>query len=217
MGRKYKTPSSHIHIYQCLMEHGHGAVTVGSEMAGGVYDLLVEKCRFYHTDRGLRIKTRRGRGKDAVLDDIIFKDIEMEQVMTPFTVNAFYFCDPDGRTEFVQSREKKPVDEGTPDIRKLCFENNIARDCHVAASWFDGLPEKKIEQITMRNVAVSFAAKAKKDVPVMSEGVESCSRRGIHAGNVKRLILENVRIEGNDGEAVEAYAVDEILRKSRNN
>lgn len=32
----------------------------------------------------------------------------MEQVMTPFTANAFYFCDPDGRTEFVQSREPYP-------------------------------------------------------------------------------------------------------------
>eukprot|EP00975_Prorocentrum_lima_P067876 12917506-Prorocentrum_lima.AAC.1 len=67
-------------------------------MAGGVNNLIVEKCRFYHTDRGLRIKTRRGRGKDAILDNIIFRDLEMEQVMTPFTANAFYFCDPDGRT-----------------------------------------------------------------------------------------------------------------------
>lgn len=56
MGRRYKTPSSNIHVYQCLMEHGHGAVTVGSELAGGVNNLIVEKCRFYHTDRGLRIR-----------------------------------------------------------------------------------------------------------------------------------------------------------------
>lgn len=43
MGRRYKTPSSNIHVYQCLMEHGHGAVTVGSEMAGGVNNLIVEE------------------------------------------------------------------------------------------------------------------------------------------------------------------------------
>lgn len=36
MGKKYRTPSENIHIRQCLMENGHGAVTVGSEMAGGV-------------------------------------------------------------------------------------------------------------------------------------------------------------------------------------
>lgn len=213
MGRKYKTPSSNVHVYQCLMENGHGAVTVGSEMAGGVNNLIVEKCRFYHTDRGLRIKTRRGRGRDAVLDNIIFRNLEMEQVMTPFTANAFYFCDPDGRTEFVQSRETYPVDDGTPVMKRFYFENITAKDCHVAASWFDGLPEAKIEQITMRNVGVSFADDAKCDVPIMSNGVDACSRKGLFARNVKKMVLENVTIEGCAGEEFELFGVDEIIRK----
>lgn len=213
MGRKYKTPSENLHIWQCLMENGHGAVTVGSEMAGGVKNLVVEKCRFSHTDRGLRIKTRRGRGKDAVLDDIIFRDIEMEHVMTPFTANAFYFCDPDGRTEFVQSREVYPVDDGTPSIRTLRFENIRANNCHVAASYFDGLPEQKIETVEMKNVAVSFAGEAKCDVPIMSNGVEKCSKKGIYARNVKKLVLEHVTVDGCVGEALELHGVDEIIRR----
>ena len=189
-----------------------GAVTVGSEMAGGVNNLIVEKCRFYHTDRGLRIKTRRGRGKDAILDNIIFRDLEMEQVMTPFTANAFYFCDPDGRTEFVQSREPYPVDDGTPSMKRFCFENITANDCHVAASYFDGLPEQKIEQITMRNVSVSFAEQAKCDVPIMSNGVEACCKKGLYARNVKKLVLDNVSIEGCEGEGIELHDVDEVER-----
>ena len=36
MGRRYKTPSENIEIRQCLMENGHGAVTVGSEVGAGV-------------------------------------------------------------------------------------------------------------------------------------------------------------------------------------
>lgn len=210
MGRKYKTPSMGIHVYQCLMQYGHGAVTVGSEMAGGIRDILVEKCLFYHTDRGLRIKTRRGRGKDAVIDNIVFRDLKMEQVMTPFTANAFYFCDPDGRTEFVQSRETYPVDEGTPCIRRLLFENITAVDCHVAASWFEGLPEKKIEQITMRNVSITFAEEARTDVPIMSEGVNPCSRKGIYARNVKTMTLDNVTLAGNAGPKTEFHDVDAV-------
>ncbi len=46
MGKKHKTPSENIHIRQCLMENGHGAVTLGSEMAGGVVNLTVEDCVF---------------------------------------------------------------------------------------------------------------------------------------------------------------------------
>ena len=41
------------------MRDGHGSVTIGSEMAGGVKNLTVKDCMFLHTDRGLRIKTRR--------------------------------------------------------------------------------------------------------------------------------------------------------------
>lgn len=210
MGRKHKTPSENIFIRQCLMENGHGAVTIGSEMAGGVKNLTVEECLFQNTDRGLRIKTRRGRGEDAVLDKILFKKIQMKDVMTPFVVNCFYFCDPDGKTEYVQSRESMPVDERTPYIKRLAFEDIEAKNCHVAAAFLEGLPEQKIEEIRMRNISVTYAENPKCDVPAMSEGVEHCSRRGIYASNVKKLVLEQVSITGQQGAAVEVSKVEEL-------
>lgn len=208
MGRKYKVASERIHVCQCLMENGHGAVTIGSEIGAGVHDVLVEKCRFYDTDRGLRIKTRRGRGTDSVLDEIVFRDIEMDQVMTPFTANAFYFCDPDGRTDYVQSREWHEVDERTPAMKHFLFENVKATNCHVAAAYFAGLPESKIEKLEMKNCSMSFAAGARSDVPIMSNGVEACSKLGIHAENVKELIFEHVQLEGQSGEAFLLSGVD---------
>ena len=213
MGRKYKTPCENLHIRQCLMENGHGAVTVGSEMAGGVKNLTVEECLFRHTDRGLRIKTRRGRGKDAVLDQIIFKNLTMDHVMTPFVVNSFYFCDPDGKTDYVQSREPMAVDERTPYIKRLAFENITATNCHVAAAYFDGLPEQKIDEILMKNVQVSYAEDPKCDVPSMSSGVEPCSLKGLYATNIKRLILSDVTIQGQQGEALEISGVDELVKQ----
>lgn len=210
MGKKYKKPSENIHVCHCLMEKGHGAVTVGSEIGAGVRNMLVEKCRFSHTDRGLRIKTRRGRGKDSVLDKITFKDIEMDNVMTPFTANAFYFCDPDGRTEYVQSRQAYPVDDATPEMGHFLFENIHAQNCHVAAAYFDGLPEQKIEEIKMKNCSISFAEDALTNVPIMANGVDECSKKGIHATNVKSLILKNVAIKGNVGDDIEVSGVDKI-------
>lgn len=213
MGKRYKTPSENIHIRQCLMENGHGAVTLGSEMAGGVKNLTVEDCVFRHTDRGLRIKTRRGRGKDAVLSDIVFRNLTLEHVMTPLVVNAFYFCDPDGKTSYVQSREPYPVDERTPVIRRMVFENMDCTDCHVAAAYFDGLPERKIEEIVMRNISVSYAEHPKCDVPAMSEGVSKSSKRGLFARNVEKLTLDHVQIIGQDGEAYELVGVDELTKR----
>lgn len=214
MGKKWKRPSEDIRIHHCLMENGHGAVTIGSEMAGGVKNLSVEDCVFSHTDRGLRIKTRRGRGKDAILDAIAFRRIDMDHVMTPFVANSFYFCDPDGKTEYVQSRETYPVDDRTPYIKTLIFEDIDAKNCHVAAAYLEGLPEQKIDEIVMRNIKVNYADNPKCDVPAMSNGVTACTRKGIFARNIKKIILDNVEIAGQDGDAVVLESVDEVVKEA---
>ena len=213
MGKKYKTPSENILISQCLMENGHGAVTIGSEMAGGVKNLTVKDCLFVNTDRGLRIKTRRGRGEDAIIDGITFKNIKMDHVMTPFVVNAFYFCDPDGKIPYVQSRELMPVDDRTPRLKNFLFEDIKAENCCVAATWIEGLPECKVEEIVMRNISVTYAEDAKKDVPAMSLGVEATSKKGITVKNVKKLLLDNVTVTGQEGDEITVENVDDYVRK----
>ncbi|MBO4505064.1 MAG: glycoside hydrolase family 28 protein [Lachnospiraceae bacterium] len=194
MGRLYKTPSKNIHIYGCLMEDGHGAVTVGSEAAAGVRELVVERCRFVRTDRGLRIKTRRGRGKDSVMDNIIFRDIEMDGVITPFVVNSFYFCDKDGKTDYVQDRDPLPVDDRTPFVKRLVFERITAVNSHYAAGWIEGLPEQPIEEIVLKDIEVSFAADAKKGAPAMALNVPECCREGFIVKNCTNFVQENVVI-----------------------
>lgn len=211
MGRKFKRPSENILIRHCFMENGHGAVTIGSEIGGGVKNLTVRECFFSHTDRGLRIKTRRGRGKDSIVSDVVFKNLTLDHVKTPLVINEFYFCDPDGKTEYVQSREIYPVDERIPVIRKMIFDNITCTNCHVAAAFFDGLPEQKIEELVIKDFSVTYAENAVKELPAFSDGVEACSKKGLFARNVKKLILENVRIEGQSGDAIEVIGVDELV------
>lgn len=210
MGAKYRTPSEDITIRQCCMRDGHGSVTIGSEMAGGVKNLIVKDCLFLHTDRGLRIKTRRGRGKDAIIEGVLFDNIHMDHVMTPFVANSFYFCDPDGHTEYVRTKEALPVDDRTPDIRSLAFRNIQADNCHVAAAFFYGLPEQKIGRVEMSNVRVNYAAETQTGVPAMMEGVEPMTRSGLFAANIKTLVLHNVEIQGQDGEAMVLEHIDQI-------
>ncbi|MDD3367641.1 MAG: glycoside hydrolase family 28 protein [Lachnospiraceae bacterium] len=210
MGKSYHTPSSDLHIHHCLMENGHGAVTIGSEMAGGVKDLVVENCIFRHTDRGLRIKTRRGRGKDAVIDGICFEHIDMDHVMTPLVINCFYFCDPDGHADYVQSRKWHQVDERTPEIKKLVFRDLTCHNCHVAAGYFEGLPEQKIEEIVLEHVEIDFAKEPKSGVPAMSEGVPESVKRGLYASNIKKLVLQDIQITGQNGKVTEVSGIDDL-------
>lgn len=212
MAERYQVPTSNMTVRQCCMRDGHGAVTVGSEIAAGVKDVHIKDCLFMNTDRGLRVKTRRGRGKLSVLDDISFEDIDMDNVMTPFVVNSFYFCDPDGKTEYVSTKKALPVDDRTPSIKNLTFKNIKATNCHVAGTYICGLPESKIERLTFENIDFSYAEDAKSGVAAMMLGCEEGCKQGMVVSNIKELVLKNVNVVGCEGEAIVADNVDEIIK-----
>ena len=144
IGKKYRHPCEDVEIAWSAMLDGHGGVTLGSEMAGGIRNVRVHHCYMRGNDRGLRIKTRRGRGKDGVIDDILFEKVRMDGVKMPLIVNSMYFCDPDGHSEWVQTREKQPVDDTTPRIGTIRFEQVDATGCKACAGYVLGLPEKPL-------------------------------------------------------------------------
>lgn len=210
MGAKYHTPADNHTIRNCLMQFGHGAIVLGSEMAGGVKNLSVEKCYFNHTDRGLRIKTRRGRGKDGIIDGIEFKNIIMDNVLTPLVINMFYFCDPDGKTEYVWSKKKLPVGDDTPYLGKFTFSDMICRDCEYSAGYFYGLPEQPIGEINISNVRFDFKHDAQSGMPAMMSFIEPTCKQGLYFNNVSIVNIKNTQVNGCDGEVITAVNVGEI-------
>lgn len=215
MGSVYKTPCERLEIMHCLMEKGHGGVTIGSEMAGGVRDVLVHDCLMRDTDRALRIKTRRGRGSQGRIDAIRFECVKMENVATPLVINSFYFCDPDGHSDYVQNRDPLPADERTPSIGSVSFEDVQATGCQLSAAFLLGLPESKIDSVRIVNSRFSFADEVIPAPPAMADGVPACARRGIMAENVKALTLRHVSFEGVLGEEVDTINVDTVFREDR--
>ena len=196
MGMKYHTPCEDIEIAWCCMLDGHGGVTVGSEMAGGVKNVKVHHCYMRGNDRGLRIKTRRGRGKYAVIDQILFSDVRMEGVRCPMVVNSMYFCDPDGKTAYVQSREKQPVDDTTPTIGSIRFERVRATDCEGCVGYILGLPERPVREIVLKDCEFSFNLHGKPMVPAMAAQVEECFCQGLIARYVDSISVSQVKMEG---------------------
>ncbi|MDE5721161.1 MAG: glycoside hydrolase family 28 protein [Clostridia bacterium] len=212
MGKTYKTPANRHTLRNDLFQDGHGAIVLGSEMSGGVKNLSVSQCVFRHTDRGLRIKSRRGRGKDAVIDGVTFENIKMENVITPLVINMYYFCDPDGHTEYVWSRDKNiKVDDGTPYLGRFAFRNIDCRDCECMAGYFDGLVEQPIKEIVIEDVSFSFKSDAKAYEPAMLENVKEYCRAGLYVDNVERLVLKNVTFDGVDGEKIIKKNLGEVV------
>ena len=199
---KLQSAERHV-IRNCLMEFGHGAVTLGSETACGVKDLTVARCLFDSTDRGLRIKTRRGRGKDCDITGITFEEITMRSVITPFVINMWYnCCDPDRFSDYVKSREKLPVDDRTPHLGEFTFRNIVCHDAHAAACFIDGLPEMPIDRVNFENVCIDFAADAKPFVPAMQNDAVPRLKLGLYMNNVREVSVRNVTVRGAVGGAL---------------
>lgn len=213
MPRSLRPATHDLLVSHCYMHDGHGSVVIGSEAAGGVKDLTVSTCLFERTDRGLRVKTRRGRGKDAVNEGIVFEHIAMNEVLVPFVVNSFYFCDKDGTSDYVQCREPLPVDDRTPRVGPLVFRDIQAHNCHAAAAYITGLPESKAECLTFEDVHVDFVDDPEPFAPAMALGVEPMARQGFIVEHVKELVLENVEIEGQDGDELQLVDVDHVERR----
>lgn len=208
MGKTYKTPSQNFVIRNCYMKSGHGAVTFGSENGAGIKNITVKNCIFSHTDRGVRLKTRRGRGEDSVLEKLYFEDIVMDHVQTPFVVNSFYYCG-DGRTPYVADKNPLPIDERTPYVGDIYLRRIECKNTHVRAVYFYGLPERKISYIEMEDVKVSYAENAREGKAAMMEGCDRTCRAGVFVKNVEKLVMKNVKIEGCEGPEFEIDGVDE--------
>ena len=197
-----RVPCENITITNCTMVRGHGGVVIGSEMSGGVRDVVISNCVFDGTDRGIRIKSRRGRG--GVVEDIRVTNIVMRGVMCPIVVNPFYFCGPDGKHPRVADRAALPVDAGTPVFRRIHIAHVTARDVHAAAGFLYGLPEAPLDELTVHDVMVSFATDPTPFVPAMAAGVPRMTRTGLLVGFLTDATLAGMRIVGAEGDAVRA-------------
>ena len=79
-GRRLNVPSENIVIRGCRMKEGHGGVTLGSEISGGVRYLFAEDCTMDspNLDHALRFKNNAVRG--GLLENIFFRNITVGQV-----------------------------------------------------------------------------------------------------------------------------------------
>ncbi|HNX55408.1 MAG TPA: glycoside hydrolase family 28 protein [Prolixibacteraceae bacterium] len=155
-GRDRKMPNENLIIKNCIVFHGHGGVTVGSEMSSGVKNLHVSNCTFLGTDVGLRFKSNRGRG--GVVENIFISNIEMINIPTQaISFNLFY----SGRSasedleagEGGQAPKLLPVTEETPQFKNI-FIRNVNCKGALLGIQLQGLPEMNLENIELENITM---------------------------------------------------------------
>ena len=196
MADRYFKPCENITIRNCFMGDGHGGVVFGSESSCGIKNVEVSRCIFRNTDRGLRIKTKRGRGNKALIENVSFDNILMDGVMACLVINMYYYLSHEPYDEYADSKEYKEVSELTPHVGAFSFRNMECLNTKACVGYFYGLPESPIDQITLDNIKVTYDKNFKEEVaPAMIYDCERVNHGSFYFYNVREVIANNVVIE----------------------
>jgi polygalacturonase len=201
-------PCQNITVNNCTMLHGHGGVVIGSETSGGIRNISISNCIFSGTERGLRVKSRRGRG--GIVEDIRADNIGMDDVLCPIVVNMFYACGASADDE-IFSPNALPVTELTPRVSRLRFSKIAVRGAKFAAAYILGLPELPVEDISLVDVSIYMDRGNKTaGAPAMAVGCGEMCRAGFVVQNASRLVMRQVEVHDQLGPAMVAKNIGEI-------
>ena len=175
-GRRRGRPCENVVVDGCTVFAGHGGFVVGSEMSGGVRNILVENCQFLGTDVGLRFKSTRGRG--GIVENIYINGISMTDIKTDaITFNMYYggksVAEMLADGENPDNVTKAPVTEETPIFRNIDIKNIICNGAGRAME-FNGLPEMPINGIRLQDVRIT----AKRDA--VFTNCQNIRQRNVH-------------------------------------
>lgn len=140
-GWRVNRPSENIVVRRLHGEAGHGGVVIGSEMSGGVRSVWVTDSDFIGTDRGLRIKSMRGRG--GSIENVFYENVRHRDIrLMVVELTTLY-----GSSTLV------PKTEAPPSIQGVHVKNVTARGAQRAID-IVGLPELPIRDVSFENVSI---------------------------------------------------------------
>lgn len=159
-GRRIGVPTENIIVQGCIMKDGHGGITVGSEISGGVRNLFAENCKLDspNLDHALRVKNNAQRG--GLLENFYFRNITVGQVAHAVITIDFNY-EEGAKGAFIPVMRNYVVENLTSgkskhgmDIQGLA--NAPVYDVRIENSTFDNVAEgnvmKNVKGVKLENV-----------------------------------------------------------------
>lgn len=172
-GLRVNKPTEHVTITNCTIRRAHGAVTFGSETAGGLHNIVASNIVCQGTQIGVRIKSRRGRG--GYIENVRFDNWTMENVGQAINITNFYAMEGEVFTG------DTVVSKRTPRFKNIELSNMTINDARVVIN-IDGLPEMPIEGVHISDLIAT-------------------GKIGMKASNTLGLELHDVQVNASEGPA----------------
>nr|XP_016483744.1 PREDICTED: probable polygalacturonase [Nicotiana tabacum] len=148
-GIAYSRPSSNITIRNLIVRSMISAgVSIGSEMSGGVSNIVVENLLVWNSKRGIRIKTSPGRG--GHIRHVSYRNLTLENVRVGIVIKTDYNEHPD------EGYDPKAL----PVIEDISFTGIRGQGVRIPARIY-GSPEIPVQNITFQDMSVGITYKKK--------------------------------------------------------
>jgi polygalacturonase len=200
-GRRRGVPCENLVIRNNIVYHGHGGVTVGSEMSGDVRNMHVSDCTFMGTDVGLRFKSTRGRG--GVVENIYMSNIRMTDIPTnAISFNLYYGgmsvseMLASGKSDAIAQPE--PVTVETPQFKNISMKNIVVKGAGQAVV-LQGLPEMNLENVVMTDMLLEaengFSIVDADNIIIENVELITKNKTGIEFYNSKNVEVKNLKFD----------------------
>jgi polygalacturonase len=134
-GRRVDVPCENVVIRDCRMADGHGGLTIGSQISGGVRNVFAENCRLDspRLDHAIRFKNNALRG--GVLEHIRYRSLMVGEVAEAVVTADFNY-------------EEGASGPFTPVLRDVVIEKLHSAKSRRAVN-LQGLPRAPVDDITL--------------------------------------------------------------------
>lgn len=175
-GRRVNRPAEDIIVEQCRFRYGHGGVSMGSEMSGGIRNVEIRDCIIEEDNWApIRFKSQPSRG--GVVENITYRDIQLKNTRKAFEFNMAWRMRP----------PLKPPSDPLPVVRNVSIINvsgtvQSVGDMH-------GLKDSPIRKVTFENCHIA----AQKGF--LLEYVEDIDLSGLtlHVEEGEAIMIKNIQ------------------------
>src|SRR5205823_9382250 len=170
-GRRVAVPSENIIIRNCRMKDGHGGITIGSEISGGVRNVFAYDCNLDSPILSTAIRFKNNALRGGLLENFYFRNIEVGQVAdATITIDFDY--------------EEGEKGQFTPVVRNVSVDNlRSGKSSH--ALDLQGFKQAPITNIRLENCTFDNVSKGS-----IVKNVEGLSLHNVHING--KLVTEAV-------------------------
>ncbi len=140
-GRRVNRPAENIVVDNCRFRYGHGGVSMGSEMSGGIRNVVIRNC-VMEADNWAPIRFKSQPSRGGVVENITYRNILLKNTRQAFEFNMAWRMVP----------PVKPPSDPLPLVRDIKIIN-VSGDV-ASAGFMHGLPGSPVENVKFKNCAI---------------------------------------------------------------